>query len=331
MQRQEKDIELPSSYRNMLAVMSSAAAAITELAIFQPGDTVSKRLQNSKLKLYVPGQMPWDAVSTLKKVIFSDAYDKSFSKKISSLYSGLSFAALYKMTQVIIRFSGQPLIRDYLEKNHKTSYQHHIGDKYAMTMLEATAGAMIGVVEGVLVPADNLKIKYQNNHAHFRNIGFFQAIRSEGVNLFNGMLVTLMRNIPASFILFGSSRWAKQHVLGVENPGHATIGQNILASSLAASSVVISTHPIDTIKTRVQSRQGHVSTLAVVKDLVAKEGYTAFFKGVLPKLAIIAPKITVTMTLAQSLPYYFAKLFKPRPLATQGREEAREVRALTSK
>ena len=69
------------------------------------------------------------------------------------------------------------------------------------------------------------------------------------------------------------------------------------------------TTPLDVIKTRLQS--GHVgskSGFAVIGDLVKEEGFSAFFKGLTPKILVVGPKLIFSFTIAQQLMQYFEKV-----------------------
>lgn len=45
----------------------------------------------------------------------------------------------------------------------------------------------------------------------------------------------------------------------------------------------------------------------ILTDLVKKEGFGAFFKGLTPKLVVIGPKLVFSFTVAQQLMAYFEK------------------------
>ncbi|KAJ1506364.1 hypothetical protein HMI56_000646 [Coelomomyces lativittatus] len=62
--------------------------------------------------------------------------------------------------------------------------------------------------------------------------------------------------------------------------------------------------PLDVIKTRLQNQPFHatpVSGYTVIKNLIRHEGMGAFFKGLVPKLSIVGPKLVFSFTVAQWL------------------------------
>jgi hypothetical protein len=68
---------------------------------------------------------------------------------------------------------------------------------------------------------------------------------------------------------------------------------------------------LDVIKTRVQSRSyaNPQSGFLVIKNLLAEEGAGALFKGLIPKLGVVGPKLVFSFTIAQHLIAYLEKHF----------------------
>jgi hypothetical protein len=52
------------------------------------------------------------------------------------------------------------------------------------------------------------------------------------------------------------------------------------------------------------------SGVSIVRNLVRKEGFGAFFKGLTPKLLVVGPKLVFSFTVTQHMIGYFGKLFK---------------------
>ena len=68
-------------------------------------------------------------------------------QKYASLFPGLGFAAGYKVTQRVYKYGGQPFVRDYLDKHHKTVFTNAFGEKTGKTIMHATAGSLVGIGE----------------------------------------------------------------------------------------------------------------------------------------------------------------------------------------
>ena len=61
--------------------------------------------------------------------------------------------------------------------------------------------------------------------------------------------------------------------------------------------------PLDVIKTRVQARafDAPESGMTVIRQLLKNEGVGALFKGLIPKVSIVGPKLVFSFTIAQYL------------------------------
>ena len=69
---------------------------------------------------------------------------------------------------------------------------------------------------------------------------------------------------------------------------------------------------MDVIKTRIQAQEfGKADNgMKIVKDMVKHEGMGSFFKGVVPKVGSIGPKLTFSFTIAQYLIDHFNDLLR---------------------
>ncbi|ODV90312.1 hypothetical protein CANCADRAFT_31318 [Tortispora caseinolytica NRRL Y-17796] len=283
-------------------VLGSATAGIAELTVFHPVDTISKRLMSNKTKVA--------NLSTLNTVIFRDYANAAVGRKLLSLFPGLGYAAGYKVLQRVYKYGGQPYVNDFLNKNYGSIFEDSFGKKNGKALMSATAGSLIGIGEIVLLPLDVLKIKRQTNPESFRGRGFLKVMADEGFGLYRGWGWTAARNAPGSFALFGGNAFAKEYVLGLSDYNKATWGQNFVASIFGASASLIVSAPLDVIKTRIQNRNfdNPESGFTILKNMAKNEGFSAFFKGLVPKLLTTGPKLVFSFALAQSLIPAFDKL-----------------------
>ncbi|KAH6569952.1 hypothetical protein BASA62_004548 [Batrachochytrium salamandrivorans] len=246
----------PSSSKNesgTARILGAATSGILELLGFHPIDTIAKRLMNNQSKL-AAGHSFSEKTAEINRVIFKDAAGKGGFTKYISLFPGLKFAAGYKILQRIYKFGGQPYVNEYLNKNHKTTFQSTFGEAHSKTMMHAMAGSLVGIGEIVLLPLDALKIKMQTNAGTYSGQSVLQIVRQEGWGLYRGATWTAARNAPGSFALFGGSAIAKEYLFKLEDYSKATFFQNFVASiSGAVASITISA-PLDVIKTRIQAR-----------------------------------------------------------------------------
>lgn len=293
-------------------VIGSAFAGVSELLLFHPVDTVAKRLMSNQSVTF-KGQPRREALASLNQVIFKETAGQGSLKKYLSLFPGLGFGAGYKILQRVYKFGGQPFVRDYLKKNHSQSFEGVFGQRRAKSMMEATAGSIIGVGEIALLPLDQLKIKAQTNPESLAGRGVVDIFAKEGRGLYRGAGWTAARNAPGSFALFGGASVVKEYMFRLERPGDATLFQAFVASIAGAVSSITVAAPLDVIKTRVQSRpfDSPESGVTIVRRLIANEGPGAFFKGLVPKIVVVGPKLIFSFTVAQRLISFLEHSWNP--------------------
>lgn len=280
---------------NVARLLGSGAAGISELAVFHPVDTIAKRLMSNESRV--------NTVAKFNAVIFKDKANASAGKKFVSLFPGLGYAAGYKVLQRIYKYGGQPIARDYLTQHYGSNFEAAFGKKTGKALLASTAGSLIGIGEIVLLPLDVLKIKRQTNPEAFRGRGVLKIIRDEGFGLYRGWGWTAARNAPGSFALFGGSAFTKEYVFGLQDYNKASWFQNFIASIAGSSASLIVSAPLDVIKTRIQNKNfdNPESGIRILTNMARKEGFSAFFKGLVPKLLMTGPKLTFSFWLAQTL------------------------------
>ncbi|KXT17372.1 hypothetical protein AC579_3878 [Pseudocercospora musae] len=283
-------------------IVGAGSAGIAELIIFHPVDTIAKRLMSNQGKI--------NGASHLNEVIFRKHASEPVVKRFFTLFPGLGYAAAYKVLQRVYKYGGQPFVRDYLATHHGSQFDATFGKGNGKAIMHATAGSLIGIGEIVLLPLDVLKIKRQTNPEAFRGRGVLRIVADEGFGLYRGWGWTAARNAPGSFALFGGSAAAKQYLFALEDYNKATWGQNFVASIAGSSASLIVSAPLDVIKTRIQNQNFEVkkSGLKIIGEMARYEGFTAFFKGLVPKLLMTGPKLTFSFWLAQTLIPAFNKI-----------------------
>ncbi|KAL8700466.1 MAG: hypothetical protein Q9201_005427 [Fulgogasparrea decipioides] len=294
-----KDFKKESAAARLLG---SGSAGIAELAIFHPVDTIAKRLMSNQGKI--------TSASNLNQVIFRKEADAAITRKVTSLFPGLGYAAGYKILQRIYKYGGQPFVRDYLALHHGDRFDRTFGKGTGKAIMSATAGSLIGIGEIILLPLDVLKIKRQTNPEAFRGRGVVRIVADEGIGLYRGAGWTAARNAPGSFALFGGSAFAKEYLYRLTDYNTATWTQNFVASIAGASASLIVSAPLDVIKTRIQNRNfdNPESGFRILGNMVKNEGIRSFFKGLTPKLLMTGPKLVFSFWLAQTLIPAFNKV-----------------------
>ncbi|KAL7749943.1 high copy suppressor of abf2 [Sorochytrium milnesiophthora] len=275
--------------------LGAATSGGLELLVFHPVDTVAKRLMSNQSRI--------DSTATMNRVLFKDAAAKPVLQRYLSLFPGLGFAAGYKILQRVYKFGGQPVVKDYLKSHHDNTFRRLFGERGAKTWMEATAGSVVGVGEIVLLPLDVLKIKSQTNPEALRGRGLVDLFLKDYKDLYRGASWTAARNAPGSFALFGGNQLSKTYVFGLKDTDKATFFQLSVSSMIGSVASITVASPLDVIKTRIQNKPfGSTETgTQIVARLMREEGFGAFFKGLVPKVGIVGPKLIFSFTIAQWL------------------------------
>ena len=69
--------------------------------------------------------------------------------------------------------------------------------------------------------------------------------------------------------------------------------QNTVASMAGAFASLTVSAPMDVIKTRIQNKnfENPETGFQILKNMIKNEGFTAFFKGLTPKILTVGPKL----------------------------------------
>jgi len=274
----------------------SGIAGMCELMLFHPVDTVAKRLMNSQEEL---------TKQNYRRILFQKAANEGAFKKYSSLFGGFGYGALYKVSQRIYKFGGQPVLNDFLQS---TVFKTSTGKATTSSKFwsNAVSGAIMGAFEVVLLPFDVMKIKSQTN-PEIRKIGLSGLVKQEGISgLYAGAAYTAARNVCGSFMLFGVNSYVKS-LVSADDKKPSLLQLTISSTAGSVSSILISS-PLDVVKTRLQSgSHAGLTGATIIKNIYTQEGMGGFFKGSIPKVAVIGPKLIFSFTLAQYLIHLFSQ------------------------
>jgi len=280
-------------------IVGAGSAALVEIGAFHPVDTVAKRLMSNT-----------DNTRSVGQIVFKQAADQPMMSKVKSLFPGMQFAVAYKAFQRIYKFGGQPLVYAALDANAKDKFEAVFGTKHARTLMQASAGCMMGIGEVALLPLDVLKIKAQTNPEAIGKRGLFAILREEKLaSLYRGAGWTVARNAPGSFALFGANSWAKETLF---NGNTDQFWKTFVTSTVGSLASIFVASPLDVVKTRIQNRDFNDPRggMSIVKDLIQKEGPTAFFKGITPKAMTVAPKLIFSFSIAQYITQRMEEAFR---------------------
>ncbi|CCD12549.1 unnamed protein product [Trypanosoma congolense IL3000] len=279
---------------------AAGVASVLEIAIFYPFDTVAKRLMSYRSAIVEKSYSA--TVINLNNIIFRSKRDAGMWQKFVHLYPGSAYAVWYKILQRVYKLAGQPIVREHLKLNFSQSFDNTFGRRSRL-MMEATAGSIVGAGEVLLLPLDRLKVLSQTNEGALSR-GVVALLKSEGVRgMYSGAMITIGRNVPGTFCLFGGAAFTKEFIFLLEDFNKASFFQNMCASAVGASVSVVLTNPMDVLKTRVQNKDPglELTALGVLRDLMREEGCAALMKGVTPKVLMTTPKLMFAYSMTELL------------------------------
>lgn len=143
--------------------------------------------------------------------------------------------------------------------------------------------------------SDPLDVPKYRNAAH----GAFTVVREEGIGaLWRGVTLTALRQGSNQAVNFTAYTYLKEYLQRVQGvgPGAQLPGwQTALIGLISGAMGPLSNAPIDTIKTRLQrapaveGQSAWQRVTALMKDTWKREGYSAFYKGITPRIMRVAP------------------------------------------
>ncbi|UZJ55150.1 hypothetical protein CBS101457_004470 [Exobasidium rhododendri] len=284
-------------------LIAGGIAGFAEACICHPLDTIKVRMQLSRSRKGT-GQKPRGFLATGAYIVRRETP--------LGLYKGLGAVVAGIVPKMAIRFMSFEYYKGILADKET-------GVTSAKGIFVAGLGA--GTTEAVAVvnPMEVVKIRLQaQQHSladplevpRYRNAAhaLYTIIREEGFfTLYRGVALTAARqatNQAANFTAYQEIKaWAQKVQGTVELPSYQTAVIGLISGALGP----FSNAPIDTIKTRIQraSRtEGETAISRVVKvakEMFAQEGASAFWKGITPRVARVAPGQAVVFTIYEKV------------------------------
>lgn len=249
-------------------------------------------LDTVKVKMQSFPQLYSSGVDTLKVTLTTDG--------VRGLYQGAIPAVLGQTLKSAIVFTSYGFCEELV------CNLFHGGQRQTLTVWDhAMAGSMTGVVASfVLCPLELIKCRQQalqngvlkvyckNKTApSYKRGGLFQLtrciIRSDGFRgLYRGLPGIWIKEIPGSFVYFGSYEMAKSMLLRANNSEHLG-SRAVFFSGVFAGLCFCITHPIESVKTRVQVMSALSQTGGFIKTaalILRTEGIKPLCSGMKPTM-----------------------------------------------
>mmetsp|Transcript_8045 Transcript_8045/g.23128 ORF Transcript_8045/g.23128 Transcript_8045/m.23128 type:complete len:291 (+) Transcript_8045:138-1010(+) len=199
-----------------------------------------------------------------------------------SLYRGLAPTLVGSIPKAGIRFGLNSVIKNRLRdaNGDLTPAKHFV------------AGLGAGVTEALLIvaPVETVKTKCIDLNKPFVK-GLKHIIKTEGIGgIYQGAAATAMKQGSNQGLRF---MWFNEYKRIVTNNGEKPLTpiMGLFGGMSAGCFSTLGNNPFDVVKTRMQGSKSaqYSSTLDCFKQIIAKEGFGAFYTGVLPRLGRVVP------------------------------------------
>ncbi|KAL6110427.1 slc25a23 [Pungitius sinensis] len=203
---------------------------------------------------------------------------------------------------------------DFTEEEKKSGY----------VWRQLMAGAFAGSVSRTgTAPLDRLKVFRQvHGFVDFKGnvLSSFRYMLKEGGlrSLWRGNGINVLKIAPETAIKFTAYEKIKNLMRSHNEKRNLRVHERFVAGSLAGATAQTAIYPMEVLKTRLTlGKTGQYSGIAVcAKQILQREGITAFYKGYVPNLLSIVPYAGVDLAVYETLK--FTWLNRNRGLADPG-------------
>jgi solute carrier family 25 aspartate/glutamate transporter 12/13 len=259
-----------------------ALSGVIGMSTVFPIDLVKTRLQ-LLTKAAVAGGSSSSSSSVGISHVCRDVYAKYGA---SGFYRGLGATAVMIAPEKAIKLGVNDYLRDLFcdyDRTRETIAQ------------QVSAGALTGIVQVVATnPMEVLKIRLQTSET--AGSSPLAVVRELGVRgMYNGTAVTLMRDVPYNVIFFMTYIQLKRAL--TSSDGNVA-RDRIFGSGVAAGVVAAwAGTPMDVVKSRIQMRDSPYrnGALDCARRLYAEGGYSIFFRGAIPRMAVQGPLYGISL------------------------------------
>lgn len=282
-------------------MFAGMAGGATEALCLQPLDVAKTRLQLDSTGKY--------------RGLFHTVRTIASEEGFRALYKGLTVFQVHLVTKYALRFGSFQYFKSLMGVSSSKG-----GDR----LRNLGAGLMAGVTEAILIvtPFERVKTVLQQQigmkKQALRYKGPVHAamtiVREEGIgSLWNGAMPTIIRQASNQAALFASfpiilSLFSDR----VEGDGkHQAIWKPFLTGLIAATIGPLLNCPMDVVKTRMmaaaEGERRYKGWVHATRTIAAEEGIGALWKGIIPRLARLAPGQAITWTVVTMVQTMFER------------------------
>lgn len=163
---------------------------------------------------------------------------------------------------------------------------------------ELSCGAIGALAASIVrVPQEVIKQRVQADIYPNALAGTIKLMSTEGISgFYKGYFATISRDVPwnaLSFMFFAQAKKLYTHLTGNAPDGQ----QNLMLGAVSGMAAAVIMTPIDVVKTRLMTGGASGGIVGVMKSIIADEGAATLMKGVLPRIAFLAPLAALTLSL----------------------------------
>lgn len=258
---------------------------MTELLCLYPLDVVKTRIQLQGKRAAGTGVYYDGMVDCFRKIVAQEGF--------SRLYRGLVPPLMMEAPKRAVKFSAN----DWWGQTYRRIFDTQKTTQSLALLTGCSAGATESVV---VVPFELVKIRLQDRNSAGKYKGpldcVAQIIRHEGIlGMYNGMEATFWRHVTWNGGYFSCIFSVRAALPKAESKG-AELRNNLISGTIGGFVGTVMNTPFDVVKSRIQNSPkiaGSVpkynwafpSLLVIARE----EGFSALYKGFLPKVLRLAP------------------------------------------
>ncbi|XP_077005292.1 mitochondrial glutathione transporter SLC25A40 [Tamandua tetradactyla] len=228
---------------------------------------------------------------------------------IKSLWSGLPPTLVMAVPATVIYFTCYDQLTAFLRSK--------LGESESRIPIAAGIVARFGAVT-VISPLELIRTKMQSKKFSYKELHWFvsKKVSEDGwISLWKGWTPTVLRDVPFSAIYWYNYEVLKKLLCEKYSLYEPTFMINFTSGALSGSIAAVATLPFDVVKTQKQTQLWiyenhkisvplHMSTWVIMKNIVAKNGFSGLFTGLIPRLIKVAPACAIMIST-----YEFGKAF----------------------
>lgn len=264
----------------VVATLSGAIAGGIEATCVWPLETIKTNLQLGTMKQHYTGMLS------------GFRYHVS-EAGVLSLYRGLAPVLIGSIPKAGIRFGGYEAIKSRMVD----------GNEPATVWINLAAGMSAGAMEAVVAvtPIETIKTRLIDSNSGVIS-GTRKILATEGLRgLYKGVTATIMKQASNQGLRFMWFSEYKKNIPSVLDRYFGVDYDTLDDGPLALVSLIggmsagcfstLGNNPFDVVKTRMQGLQAsqYKGTLDCVAQILKKEGFLAFYSGVVPRLGRVVP------------------------------------------